>query len=86
MTLKTCKMATFILLKLLTLEWDISRTIWRIEVSDGSFLAIFTLFHLSLTFFRTEFPLTLYGHSFKLGIYCVLSGIVSLTSHCPFIV
>ena len=24
--------------------------IWHIEVSDGSFLAFFTLFHLSLTF------------------------------------
>ena len=30
---------------------DISRTIWCIEVSDG----FFTLFHLSLTFFRPEF-------------------------------
>ena len=30
-----------ILLKILTLKWNISRTIWRIEVSDGSFFRIF---------------------------------------------
>ena len=30
---------------------NISRTIWNIEVSDDSFFAFFTLFHLSLTFF-----------------------------------
>ena len=30
-----------------------SRTIWRIEVSDGSSFAFFMLFHLSLTFFST---------------------------------
>ena len=29
------------LLKFLTLEWDISRKIWRIEVSDVSFFFIF---------------------------------------------
>ena len=29
------------------LKWDILRTIWRIEVSDGSFFALFTLLHLS---------------------------------------
>ena len=34
-------MVMSILLKLQTLEWDISRTIWRIEVSDGSFCRIF---------------------------------------------
>ena len=54
---KIYKMATFILLKFPTLEWDISRTIWRIEVSDSSyFFSFFTLFHLSLAFFRPEFP------------------------------
>ena len=30
---------------------------WRIEVSDGSFLAHFMLCHLSLTFFDRIFPL-----------------------------
>ena len=35
-------------------EMDISRTIWRIKVGDGSFFfAFFTLFHLSLTFLST---------------------------------
>ena len=41
--LKIYKMETSILLKFLTLKWDISRTIWRIEVSDGSFF--FFIFH-----------------------------------------
>ena len=41
-----------ILSKFLTLKWNISRTIWRIEVGDGSFLAFLTLLHLS---FRPEF-------------------------------
>ena len=38
---ETYKMEMSILLILLTLEWDILRTIWRIEVSDisGVFLA-----------------------------------------------
>ena len=40
-------------------EMDISRTIWRIEVSNGSFFfTFFTVFHLSLTFFfYWRFPL-----------------------------
>ena len=50
------KMATSILLKLLTLEWDISRTIWHIEVSDSSFLCIFHALSFELNFFRSEFP------------------------------
>ena len=54
---KNLQMATSILLKFLTLKWNISRTIGRIEVGDGSFfLAFFTLFHLSFTFFRPEVP------------------------------
>ena len=32
-------------------DFQISRTIWCIEVSDGSFFTFFTLFHLSVTFF-----------------------------------
>ena len=57
MRLKTYKMAMSILPKFLPLKWNISRTIWRIEVGDGSFFfAFFTLFHLSLTFFRPEVP------------------------------
>ena len=55
-------MATSMLLKFLTLKWDISRTIWRIEVSDGSFFCIFhalsNSFELNF-FFDRSFPLTL---------------------------
>ena len=53
---KIYKMATSILLKFLTLKWDISRTISRIEVSDDSFF--FFIFHalsFELNFFRPEF-------------------------------
>ena len=38
---ETYKMATSILLKFQTLKCDISRTIWRIEVSDGLLFCIF---------------------------------------------
>ena len=60
MRLETYKMATSILLKFLTLNCDISRTIWRIEFSDGS---LFCIFH-ALSFERNVFfdrtcPLTL---------------------------
>ena len=41
---KNLKMAMFILLKFLTLEWDISRTTCHIEVSNGSFNASFVLY------------------------------------------
>ena len=51
-------MVIFISLKFLTLEWEISKTIWLIEVSDGSFcFAFFKLFHLSLTYFLTGLSL-----------------------------
>ena len=56
---KIYKMATSVLLKLLTLEWDILRIIWGIEVSDGSYFFFFHFscsFILSLTFFLPEFP------------------------------
>ena len=58
MRLKTYKMATSILLKFLTLEWDISRAIWRIEVSDGSFFFIFHALSSELNLFLDRsFPL-----------------------------
>ena len=64
MRLKTYKMSMSIFPKFLTLKWNISRTIWCIEVGDGSFFfSFFMLFHLSLTFFRPEVP-------FK----CILTG------------
>ena len=52
---ETYKMATSILLKFLTLKCDISRTIWRIEVSDGALVCIFHAlsFELNLFFDRT---------------------------------
>ena len=45
-------MAMSILPKFLTLKWNFSRTIWRIEVGDGSFCCIFD----ALSFDR-RFPL-----------------------------
>ena len=58
-------MATSILLKFLTLKWNISITIGRIEVGDGSFF--FCIFHaLSFElnfFFDRRFPLR--GCSFE---------------------
>ena len=55
MRLETYKMAASIFLKFLTLKCDISRTIWRIEVSDGSLFCIFHAlsFELNLFFDRT---------------------------------
>ena len=58
MRLKIYKMATSILLTFLTLGWDISRAICRIDVIDGSFFGIFHAlpFELKL-FFDRIFPL-----------------------------
>ena len=52
MRLETYKMATSILLKFLTLKCDTSRTIWRIELNDGSLFCIFHAlsFELNLLF------------------------------------
>ena len=49
-------MAMSILPKFLTLKWNISRTIWRIEVGDGSFLCISQVLSFELNFFRSEVP------------------------------
>ena len=58
--LKICNMAMSILLKFLTLKWDISRTIWRIEVSDGSFFCIFYTLSFELHFyFDWSFPISI---------------------------
>ena len=52
-------MATSILVKFLTLKWNILRTIWRIEVGDGSFFRIFHVLSFELNFFfDRRFPLT----------------------------
>ena len=56
MRLKTYKMAISILPKFLTLKWNISRTIWRIEVGNGSSFCIFHAFSYELNFFRPEVP------------------------------
>ena len=49
-------MAMSILPKYLNLKWNISRTIWRIEVGDGSFFRIFHALSFEPNFFRPEVP------------------------------
>ena len=51
MRLKTYKMAISILPKFLTLKWNISRTIWRIEVGNGSSFCIFHALSFEFNFF-----------------------------------
>ena len=43
-----------ILLKFLTLKWNISKTNWHIEVGDGSFFCIFHTLSFELNFFLTR--------------------------------
>ena len=51
-------MAMSILPKFLNLKWNISRTIWRNEVGDGSFFSIFHSLSFELNFFfDRRFPL-----------------------------
>ena len=62
MRLKNYKMAKSVLLKFLNLKFDISRTIWCIEVSDGSCFFFFYFHFLALSlefnlFFERSFPL-----------------------------
>ena len=46
------------LAQFLTLSWDISRTIWCIEISDGSCFAIFHALSFELNYlFDRSFPL-----------------------------
>ena len=54
--LKIYKMLTSILLKFLTLKWNILRTIWPIEAGDGSFICMFHALSFGLNFFRPEVP------------------------------
>ena len=62
MRLKTYKMAMPILLKFLTLGWDISRTTWRIEINDGSFFGIFHALSFELKLIsRLEFPFNIHN-------------------------
>ena len=73
-------MATPILLNLLILEWDISRTIWSIEVSDGSFFSFFTMRFLRPEFlfknlfwtFSTDF--LLFDINMEFDYFWILSG------------
>ena len=76
------KIATSILLKFLTLKWNISRTIWHFEVSDGLFFCIFHALSFELNFFRPEFPFKkaciltfkgLRGHFDVLGFFLDIS-------------
>ena len=56
--LKIYKMAMSMLLKFLTLKCNISRTIWRIEVGDGSLFCISHALSFELNFFSDRrFPL-----------------------------
>ena len=58
--LKIYKMAISILLKFLILKWNVSRTIWRIEVGDGSLFCIFHALSFELNiFFDRRFPLNI---------------------------
>ena len=64
--LKIYKMATSILLKFVTLKWNISRIIGRIEVGDGSFFCIFHALSFELNFFLDRrFPLNSYEDFLK---------------------
>ena len=72
MRLKTYKMVMSILPKLLTFKWNISRTIWRIEVGDGSFFCIFHALSFELNlFFDRRCPLS----------YKFIYLLVSVTQH-----
>ena len=57
-------MVKSILLKFLTLGWDISRTIWRIEVSDGSLFYILHSLSLELNLLLDQsFPSGIPSHT-----------------------
>ena len=43
MRLKTCRIATSVFLKFVTIGWDISKTIWHIEVNGGFFCTFYCL-------------------------------------------
>ena len=73
---KNLQMATSILLKFLTLKWNISRTIGRIEVGDGSFYCTFHALSFEPNFFVFDrrFPLSfvilpLFSHA-SVAILC----------------
>ena len=62
-------METSTLLKFLTLKWGISRTTWRIEVSESSFFGIFQALSFELNIFRLEFSFNVQviNHSITMG-------------------
>ena len=67
MRLKTYKMAMSILPKFLTLKRSISRTIWRIEIGDGSFFCIFhALFSVVVYARDTDILVLLLAHFEKM--------------------
>ena len=72
-------MATSILLKFLTLKWNISRTIWRIEVSDSSLFCIFHALSFELNLFSDRrFPLTMHIKTYALSVTCSTSPLFNL--------
>ena len=77
MRLKTHKMAMPIFPKFLTLNWNISRTISRIEVGDGSIVSIFHALSFDRNFFfRPEVP-------FKPGLHIVIMIVSTRPKYAP---
>ena len=74
------KMVKSILLNFLTLKWDISRTIWCIEVNDSSSFCIFHALSFESNFFPPKVP-------FKsiLGTEFFLTVKTSHTPHCNLV-
>ena len=67
-------MAMSILLKILTLKWNISRTIWCIEVSDGLFFRIFYALSFEPNFvFDQMFPLNILHNDCDKVVFPTLS-------------
>ena len=57
------------LVQFLTLKWNISRTIWRIEVGDGSFFLFFIFHALSFErnlFFDRRFPIMIKSQKYSM--------------------
>ena len=79
------KMVTSILLKYLTLKWNISRTIWHIEVGDGSFFCIFHTLSFELNFFfDRRFPLMFNLEGYKIKKFKFSK--IDLIQDCAFLV
>ena len=77
-------MATSILLKFLTLKWNISRTIWRIAVGDGSLFCIFHALSFELNFFSDRrLPLSSASNLETLLKNVLLCGLMTAFARFP---